>query len=497
MSDKKSAIIIGAGIGGIATGIYLARNGYEVRIYEKTASPGGRCGQTIREGHRFDLGATMFLMPSVYRDVFASLGLKLEEDFEIAPLSTMYKLYFQDGSVLPFSTDDEVMRSFMEKMERGSFKKLQSYVSLGYQFFRCSIKDLIGRNFYKWSEFITVKNVLLLIRLRTYLKHSVFIKKYFHHPNLRMAFTFQNIYIGQNPFQSPALFSMLSATELKEGSFSIQGGMYSIVEKLVATATSLGVDFQYKNPVSEIIVLDHKATGVVLNDGNEINADIVIANADLPYVYRELLPDKKTSSRIDKMSYACSAMVFHWGLDKVYPQLGHHSVFFSKGYRSSMKMIFKKKALADHPNFYVHAPVRSDPKAAPEGQDTLSVVVPAGHLDEHHDHDWNKIKNTARASIINRLKQLGMEDIEEHIKFEICYLPHTWKSVYNVSRGAVFGSLSHRIFQMGYFRPHNRHNRYRNLYFVGGSTHPGNGIPLVLMSAKLTSERILKDAKGL
>jgi phytoene dehydrogenase-like protein len=205
MSDKKRAIIIGSGIGGIATSIYLARNGYDVTIYEKNSSPGGRCGQTIREGHRFDLGATMFLMPSVYRDVFSSLGIDLDENFEVAPLSTMYKLYFANGSALSFSSDEEVMRKQMEVLEPGSFKKLQSYVSIGYEFFRLSMKELIGRNFFKLSEFITIKNTLLLIKLKTYIRHSIYIKRFFRHPHLQMAFTFQNIYIGQSPFKSTAL----------------------------------------------------------------------------------------------------------------------------------------------------------------------------------------------------------------------------------------------------------------------------------------------------
>ena len=495
MTDKKSAIIIGSGIGGIATAINLSRNGYDVKIYEKTSSPGGRCGQTIREGHRFDLGATMFLMPSVYRDAFTSLGLPLEENFEIAPLSTLYKLYFANGFQLAFTSDEKRMREQLEKLEPGSFRQLQSYIDKGYGFFQLSMKELIGRNFFRLTDFITLKNALLLIKLKTYIKHSRFIHKFFCHPYLQMAFTFQNIYIGQSPFTSPALFSMLPAAELKEGSFSVKGGMYRIVEKLVATATGLGVQFHYNCPVSKIIAISNNAKGIILTDGTELSADLIIANADLPYVYRELLPDKRSSFRIDNMKYACSAIVFHWGVDKIYPQLGHHSVFFSDEYRFSMDKIFKKKAFANNPNFYVHAPVRSDLSAAPKDQDTLSVIIPVGHLDNKCNHDWNQLKNVARSSVISRLKALGMEDIEDHIKFEICYLPQTWKSIYNVSRGAVFGSLSHSIMQMGYFRPHNRHNRYKNLYFVGGSTHPGNGIPLVLLSAKLTTERILKEEK--
>jgi phytoene desaturase len=232
---------------------------------------------------------------------------------------------------------------------------------------------------------------------------------------------------------------------------------------------------------------------VLFDDGSEISADIIVANADLPYVYRNLLPDKRMSGRLDKMKYSCSAICYHWGLDKVYPQLGHHSVFLSDGFREGLDRIFIDKSISDHPSFYIHAPARTDPSAAPENQDTLSFIVGSGHVDRKKKQDWDIISKKTRSALINRLKQLGLEDIEEHIKFEICYTPDNWESACNISRGSVFGSLAHNLMQMGYFRPHNQHSRYRNLFFVGGSTHPGNGIPNILISAKLTSERILKN----
>ncbi|HUV01525.1 MAG TPA: hypothetical protein VMW32_11225, partial [Bacteroidales bacterium] len=158
--------------------------------------------------------------------------------------------------------------------------------------------------------------------------------------------------------------------------------------------------------------------------------------------------------------------------------------------------IFKDKSVSDTPSFYVHAPVRTDHSAAPSNNDTLSVIVAAGHIDKKYNQDWEQIKETTRKAVIKRLKQQGMEEIENHIKFEICYSPENWQNMCNISRGSVFGSLGHNIFQMGYFRPHNRHDKYKNLYFVGGSTHPGNGIPNVLISAKLVSERILKEEQN-
>jgi phytoene desaturase len=493
MTGKKSAVIIGAGIGGIATAIYLAKNGFSVTVFEKNASPGGRCGQLIRDGHRFDLGATMLVMPATYREIFGSLGIPLFEKNEIKPLENLYKIYFDNNDVLAFSTDKEKMKTQLEKIEPGSFKKSEKYVTDGYEIFQIGTKKLIGRNFDNIFQFANFRNIGMLIRLKTYISNWRYAKKFFHDSHLRMAYTFQNIYVGQSPFDSPALFSMVPAAELTEGSFFPKGGMYTIVENLLSEALSSGVRFLYNMPASKIITTGKKAESIIFEDGSEIIADIIVANADLPYVYRKLLPDRGKSRRLDRKKYSCSAICFHWGLDKVYPQLGHHSVFLSDGFREGLDRIFKDKSISDHPSFYVHAPVRTDPTAAPFNQDTLSIVAGAGHIDKNKDQDWNDLKKKTRIAVIQRLRQLGMEDIEEHIKFEVCYTPENWESTCNISRGSVFGSLAHNLLQMGYFRPHNQHSRYKNLFFVGGSTHPGNGIPNILLSAKLTAERILSN----
>jgi phytoene desaturase len=494
MDENKSVIIIGAGIGGIATAAYLAKNGYEVNVYEKNSFPGGRCGQIIRDGHRFDIGATILLMPSIYKIVFESLGLKFEDCFELKRLPSIYKIYFENDGQLTFSTDNNQMKMQLEKIEPGSFNRFQKYISNGYKYFQDALTNLLARNFYSISEFATFKNFLLLIRLKTYIKHHKYVSKYFKNANLRKAFTFQNIYVGQNPYQAPALFAMLPATELMEGTLFPIGGMHRIVEKLADTAIDSGVKFHYNKSVVRIEISKNRATGILLADGTAVCADIIVVNADLPYAYRELLPDRKPSLRIDSKKYACSAIVFHWGLNKAFPQFEHHCVFLSGDYRRNLDMIFRQKSFSDKPSFYIHAPVRTDPSAAPPDEDTLSVIVPVGHVDKNYNQDWEHLKNIARSEVINRLKELGIEDFEKYIKFEICYPPKAWENMYNISRGSVFGSLNHSIFQMGYFRPHNRHNLYRNLFFVGGSTHPGNGVPLVLLSAKLTSERIIKES---
>lgn len=493
MADKKTAVIIGAGIGGITTAVFLAKNGYEVNVFEKNPYPGGRCSQIKKEGHRFDLGATMLLMPGIYQEVFADLGLKLEIGKDIFPLEDLYKVYFDDGSHIAFTTDQERMREQHERFEPGSFERSRDYVRKGYGIFRLGMDKLISRNFYHLFQMINLRNIPMFLKLKVFISNWNYATRFFKDTRLLMAYTFQNIYVGQSPFNSPALFSMVPAAELTEGSFFPEGGMFGIVQRLLDGATQAGVKFHYGKPVREIKIRNDKAEGVIFPDGSEVKADIVVCNADLPYIYRKLLPDKKRSAHIDKLKYSASAICYHWGLDKEYPQLGHHSVFLSDHFREGLDKIFIDKTVNDHPSFYVHAPARTDKSAAPAGHDTLSVVVGAGHVDPSKDQDWDKIKENTRKAVIERLKKAGLDDIDQHIRFEICHTPANWEEACNVSRGSVFGSLGHNILQMGYFRPHNRHDKYRNIYFTGGSTHPGNGIPNILMSSKLVTERILKE----
>jgi len=491
--NKQSVIIVGAGVAGMATAIFLARNGFDVTVFEKNPQPGGRCGQIAHDGHRFDLGATILLMPSIYRQVFEALGLNFDECFELKDLSTIYKLYFGNGEQLVFSRDDSVMETQLEAMEPGSYNHYKAYIKTGYGFFCDSYKNLLSRNFYNLSEFATPGNMLMLFRLKSYLKHYTFIRKFFKNPNLQQAFTFQNIYIGQNPFKAPALFSMLPATELTEGAFFPVGGMNRIATKLEEVAKVEGVKFFYNREVEKIETNANCVKHLVFSDGTIAKGDIIVMNADLPYTYSNLLPDNRLSAKLERKTYACSAIVFHWGLDKVYRQFEHHSIFLSEEYRKNLDAIFDQQSLAPNPSFYIHAPVRTDPTAAPSNEDSVSVIVPVGHVSDKYPQDWEQIKGMARSEVLKRLNDEGFSDIEKHIKFEICYTPVAWKSIYNVERGAVFGSIGHNIMQMGYFRPHNRHNRYHNLYFAGGSTHPGNGVPLVLLSARLTSERIIRE----
>lgn len=271
------------------------------------------------------------------------------------------------------------------------------------------------------------------------------------------------------------------------------GGMYRVIQSLVKIASAKGVRFQHKAPVAQIEVHGDRARGVILEDGRRLRADVVVANADLPYVYRKLLPPTRYARRLGRKKFTSSAIMFYWGVDRVYPQLGHHNVFLAGDYRASFERIFQDHTLPDKPSFYVHAPARTDPAAAPPGRDSLMVLVPVAHLAKGVQQDWPALQTRARAAVLKRLADAGMPDLAGHLKFEESYTPHDWQRLYNLEKGAAFG-LSHNFTQVGYLRPHNRHDHYHNLYFAGASTHPGTGLPIVLLSARLTVERILEDS---
>jgi phytoene desaturase len=385
------------------------------------------------------------------------------------------------------------MQTQLEKVEKTAFTGFLNYIAEGSKHYKMSLEKFVGRNFYNIFEYFSPGNLPLLFKLKTLKKHHANTGRFFKDERLKAAFTFQNMYLGLSPYDAPATYSLLQYTELAEGVWYPIGGMYAAIQALVKIAEQLGVKFIYGMPAKKLKVKGSKVEGVELEDGREFTADVFVGNADLPYIYKELLPQNNEAEKLDKKLYTCSTIMFYWGVDKEYPQIAHHNVFLGGDYKASFDQIFEDHTLPDVPSFYVHAPARTDKAAAPKGQDTLYVLVPVGHLEARSPQDWDALVNRARETVLRRLaKEMDACDLREHVKFEIAYQPKVWKERFNLEKGAAFG-LSHNFWQVGYLRPQNRHQQYKNLYFTGASTHPGTGLPIVLLSAKLTTQRILKE----
>lgn len=435
-------------------------------------------------------------MPQLFAETYAALGERMEDHLDLRRVDPTYQISFDDGVRLGLTGDLEAMRGQLEGIERGSFGGLMRYLAEGHLNYHLSLERFVGRNFYNLLDYFSPGNLPLLFQMKALVKHYDNVGNHFRDPHLKEAFTFQDMYLGLSPYDAPATYSLLQYTELAEGVWFPAGGMYRVIESLASVAQAHGVRFLYDTPVEQIEVQGNRATGVRAEGGLCLAADVVVANADLPYVYQQLLPDRTEGDRMARKKHTCSAITFYWGVDRVYPQLGTHNVFLAGDYMASFDRIFQDKTLPEAPSFYVHAPARIDPSAAPVGQDTLMVLVPVGHLDESTSQDWPALRQRARSVVLQRLASAGVANLDKHIKFEVAYTPPAWQSRYNLSKGAAFG-LSHNFMQVGYLRPQNRHSRYRNLYFAGAGTHPGTGLPMVLLSARLTTERILKGAAAL
>jgi phytoene desaturase len=430
----------------------------------------------------------------LYEAEFRALGTSMCEWLDLQRVDPTYHLVFDNGSQLVLTSDMKSLQEQLETIQPGSFQGLLRYLQEGARHYQLSLEKLVNRNFRKASDFFSFQNLALVFRLRPLIHHYRNMSAYFDDPRLKNAFTFQDVYMGLSPFEAPATFSFMPYTELAHGVWYPKGGMYQVVETLTDLARQAGVEFSFNSTVEQIDTNSNHARGVSLADGSRLEADVVLANADLPYVYQNLLPQDRMVKALSRKRYSCSVISFFWGVDKTYESLGPHTLFLADDYRENFEHIIRDLSLPANPSLYVHAPARLDPSMAPRGQDTLTAIVPVGHLSENGDQNWDELRDEAREQVFRRLRILGITDLEAHIKFEETYTPISWRNRYNLMKGSTHG-LSHTLTQMAYFRPSNRHPRYQNLYFVGASTHPGTGIPTAMVSGRLVSERIREELK--
>lgn len=489
----STALVIGAGIGGLAAAARLARAGYRVTVLEKSSRPGGRVNLVEKDGFRFDTGPTLFLMPAVFRQTFEDLGERMEDHLDLIRLDPTYRVNFHGGSSLDLTGDLLRMREQLDALEPGSFEAYTRFVSEGYRHYYISLDRFVGRNFRSIFEYFSPANLPLIVQLKALQKHYANTARYFKDERLRAAFSFQNMYLGVSPYDALATYSLLQYTELAEGVWFPRGGMYRVIEKLAAIAEGLGVEFRYSTPAERIEVNGSRVKGVVLPDGERLAADVIVANADLPYVYKHLLPaDQSATARLEKLKYTSSALMFYWGVQGSVEPLMPHNVFLAhQRYRESFERIFRDLTLPDQPSLYIHVPSQIDASFAPAGKSCVTCLVPVGHLNERQPQDWDALQQRARSAIFQACASVGLDDIEQRIVSETTLAPPDYLAM-NLMKGSAFG-LSHNFTQVGYLRPRNRHAHYSNMYFAGASTHPGTGLPIVLLSARLAVERILQE----
>ncbi|KAL9603234.1 MAG: hypothetical protein Q9219_001253 [cf. Caloplaca sp. 3 TL-2023] len=507
-SGKSAIVHKGAGAGGVATAARLAKAGFNVTVFETNNFTGGRCSLIHHEGYRFDQGPSLLLLPGLFKETFEDLGTSLEaEGVRLMKCEPNYNIWFDDGKSFELSTDVARMKLEVEKWEgKDGFERYLGFLQEAHRHYEISVAQVLKKNFTSLLSMTRPAFLRHLFPLHPFESIYSRASKYFWTERLRRVFTFGSMYMGMSPFDAPGTYSLLQYTELAEGIWYPLGGFHKVVDALVKIGERLGVKYRLSAPVKSVKLDDkgRNAIGVILESGEEVMADAIVINADLVYAYANLLPQSSYSRSLQKRSTSCSSISFYWAMDRTIPELTTHNIFLAKHYRESFDDIFKQQLIPSEPSFYLNVPSRIDPTAAPEGKDSLVVLVPVGHLlddkqgigrkglDVHTKQDWDAMVTKARETVFSTVEaRTGVRNLQGALVKEIVNTPQSWKDVFNLDKGAILG-LSHSFFNVLSFRPKTKHPSIDRLHFVGASAHPGTGVPIVLAGAKITSEQVLE-----
>lgn len=492
----KKIIVIGAGVAGLSAAVRLQKLGYEVTLYEKDRQVGGKMNQIKTAGFTFDLGPTIVMMPEIYREVFEFCGKDPDDYISMKKVDPMLKLYFNKEEPIEFSNDLIELTKTLENISPEDTQGYFAFLADIYQRYTIAKEAFITKSFRGFWDFYNPKSLWAGIRLRTFSDAYTSISKFVKDDRLRKSLAFQTLYIGVSPYQGSSLYTIIPMIELFYGVYFIEGGMYTLATSLARLFEELGGKIVYETSVDEILIDNKIAKGIRIGK-EQVMADAIVCGADFPYAMKELIPDERkrgkyTNKKIAKFEYSCSCFLMYLGLDKKYPEEHLHSIYFAEDFKQNVDDLFERGKLPDDPSFYLYRPSLMDDSLAPEGQEGLYVLVPVPELSKYEK--WTEQTMQAyRQKIIRLLKEKTIfKDIDEHIVSETLITPKDFSERFNAYNGATFG-LKPTLKQSNYYRPHNKFSAAENLYFCGSSTHPGAGVPIVMQSAKLAVEELLRD----
>ncbi len=502
--QMEKILIIGGGLGGLALACRLAKQGHSVEVFERHSFLGGRVAQKKVKGYTIDVGPTFMLMPGEFQELFSYCGRAMEDYIPIQRLDPCYRLHFSDSTHVDFHSS---LPEMLRELERFSPKDVQGYLDfLAYQQEKYSIvyANFITQPADSFAKIALSPQLFQLLNLDGFISMWEHSSKFFSNEHLRLGFSFQSMYLGESPLVTPGTYSIVPFVEMTQGVWYPTRGIRSIVDGIATLAKELGVQIHLKSPIEEILIDEkNKAMGIRLENGKIIPGDKIISNLDLPATYAKLIPASKrkkyTEKRINSFKYSSSAFMLFLGVSKDYAQLEHHNVFFCEDYLQNFKQLFDTMELPRDPSLYVNVPTRTNTKLAPKGKHLLYVLVPTPIRPQRDGKawDWDAEKENFAEEIITLLEKRGLTDLRKHIKMKEIFTPRDWEALGGMHLGSTFG-LSPTFFQSSVFRPKQKSEEFKNLYFVGASTHPGSGMPMVLISAR-TCQQLLQphslDAK--
>jgi phytoene desaturase len=482
------AIIIGAGIAGIATAIRLTVKGYQVEVFEANSYPGGKLSAFEQDGYRFDAGPSLFTMPQYVDELFTLAGKNPADYFRYHKLDVVCKYFYPDGTRINAYANVGKFAAELKQRTGEPEANIEKYYRNSGNIYSITNYVFLEQSLHRWQTYWsshTLKSILKLFQIdamRTMHKAN---ESFFADRRLVQFYDRYATYNGSNPYRAPATLNVIPHLEQHYGAYFPEGGMYSITDSLVKLAESLGVLFHYNSPVSEIVVDKNKATGILVN-GGLISADVVVSNMDVWFTYRKLLSQHPElfPEKILRQERSSSALIFYWGISRQFAELDLHNIFFSSNYEAEFDAIWNRQSIYHDPTVYLNISSKHQSGDAPAGCENWFAMI---NVPANNGQDWDMLIADARHHIIKKISAILGVNIAGLIVSESILDPRTIESKTSSYQGSLYGTSSNSQFA-AFLRHANRSAKIKNLYFCGGSVHPGGGIPLALLSAKIVSD---------
>jgi phytoene desaturase len=484
---EKRVIIIGSGFGGLAAAGLLARDGHDVKVIEKNDHAGGRASIWKKDGFLFDLGPSWYLMPDVFENFFAEFDKKPEDYMNLVRLNPSYRVFYDKDDFVDISKDLEKNLELFESIEKGASEKMKKYLETSKYQYEVAMKDFIYKDYQHLTDFFKPKLVKEGIKLHMFDKLDSYAMRFFKSDRIRKILEYTIVFLGGSPYDSPALYSLMSHVDFKLGVWYPIGGIGKLVEAMKRVAEQNGAEFIFNNPVNKINVEAGKVKGVSTKK-QDFDADIVVCNADFPYAEMNLL-DKSNWSYSKRYWYsrkiAPSAYLLYLGLNKRIDSLIHHNLYFEKNWENHFNQIFHKPEWPDNPSYYVSCTSKTDDNVAPKGHENMFILVPVAAGLE----DTQKIREKYFSKVLRHLENLIGESIIDSIVLKRIFAHNDFTERYNAFKGTALG-LAHTLRQTAVFRPQHESKKVKNLYYTGHYNHPGIGVPMVIISSQIISKMI-------
>jgi len=493
-SGGAHAIVIGAGLGGLASAMRLGAKGYAVTVLDRLDLPGGRGSSITQNGYRFDLGPTIVTVPQGLRDLWAACGRDFDRDVDLRPMDPFYEIRWPDGSTFTARQDDEAMNAEVARLSPDDVAGYRKFLNDSEDRYWFGYENLGRRPMSELWELIKVLPRFVWLRAdRSVYAHAA---RRVRDPRLRFALSFHPLFIGGDPFRVTSMYILVSHLEKAFGVHYAMGGVQAIAKAMAQVVRDQGGQVKFGVEVDEITVENGRASGVRLTDGRQLRADVVVSNADAGHTYTRLLrnrPRKRwTDAKLKRTRWSMGLFVWYFGTKgtrDMWADVGHHTIVVGPRYQAHIKDIFIKGHLADDMSLYVHRPSVTDPSVAPAGDDTFYVLSPVPHLGHDNGVDWATDEEPYRQKMLAMLEERLLPGLAGRVTESLVFTPETFRDRYLSPLGAGF-SIEPRILQSAYFRPHNVSEELPGLFLTGAGTHPGAGVPGVIGTAEVLGQLV-------